>query len=343
MTSSFRPDFLPTMVGSLPHTDVAAACGLVRQHLPHLPAWPQLPQRDARESMYAQFSQGFPGVVIDDGRLYIDRARDLEPELAQLYERYLANDLDAVPVGADHAAGLARFLSSTFDAVRAVKGQIIGPVSWGLTVTDQDRRAILYDEVLADALVKHLRLQAAWQERELRKLAPQTILFVDEPYLASYGSAYVAIGREQVIAWLEEVFAGLQGLKGVHCCGNTDWSLLLSTSVDILNFDAYNFVETLALYPEALNAFLARGGLLAWGIVPVASDAQVMGETAESLTARLEGALNRVAAKGISREALLAATLLTPACGMGTLSEAGATRALELLAEVSGRMRQKYL
>jgi methionine synthase II (cobalamin-independent) len=212
-------------------------------------------------------------------------------------------------------------------------------------------------------MAKHLRLHATWQEKALRSVGartvgaqavgahgradsrpprPETIVFVDEPYLASFGSAYVAVERDQVVALLEEVFAGLQGLKGVHCCGNTDWSLLLSTSLDILNFDAHNFAETLALYPEAVKAFLRRGGLIAWGIVPVRDDAEVRAATAEGLTQRLEAALRHLASKGVPLDDLLNAALVTPACGLGTLSEPAAEQALALAAEVSRRMRLRY-
>lgn len=333
------PAFLPTAVGSLPHTDPAAACDLVLRWLPEIPAWPQLPRRDVRERLPAQFCGGFPGVVMEDGRVYVDRRQDLDARLERLYASYLSRDLDAAALDGDFASGLKHFLSLRPQSVVAVKGQVLGPVSWGLTVTDQERRALLYDEVLADAAARYLHLQAAWQERALRRLAPQTIIFVDEPYLAAFGSAYLAVEREDVQKLLGEVLAGIEGLKGVHCCGNTDWSLLLETPVDIINFDAYDHAEALSLYPQALRAFLHRGGIIAWGIVPTASDAQVMAESVDSLTERLWAALRLVASKGVPLDDLLAASLLTPACGLGTLSEATAGRALELLAGVSAQMR----
>lgn len=343
MPHIFKPSFSATAVGSMPHTDPIAACELVRQYLPEIPAWPQLPKRDPRESIYAQFSRDFPGAAIHDGHVVVDRSGDLSPELERLYTRYLERDFDAIAMGADESAGMSQFATSDWSSARAVKGQVMGPISWGLTVTDQSRRSILYDDVLADAVAKHLHMHAVWQERELRKLSPQTIVFVDEPYLASFGSAYVAVERDQVIGLIEEVFAGLQGLKGIHCCGNTDWALLLSTSLDILNFDAFNFAETLSLYPGAVRAFLDRGGMIAWGIVPVASDEAVMAMTADDLVARLDAALKLIAAKGVPLDAMLSASLVTPACGMGTLSELAAERALELVAQVSQKMKDKYI
>ena len=55
---------------------------------------------------------------------------------------------------------------------------------------------------------------------------------------------------------------------GIHCCGNTDWSLLLNAPIDILSFDSYGYFESLRLYDRALAQYLARGGWLAWGLVP---------------------------------------------------------------------------
>jgi len=227
---------LPTIIGSMPHTDPQAACELVSHYLRDIPTWPQLPRRSFRENMYAQYSQGFPGVVIEDNGIYIDTSQDLSKPLEQLYAAYLENDADRFPISPDYAAGLHSFLSRTDLTPRAVKGQVTGPLTWGLTVTDQNQRAIIHDEVLGDAIPKLLKLKAAWQEKELKKISPNTIIFVDEPYMAAYGastSSGAFASAEKIVEMLEEVFAGISGLKGLHCCGNTDWSVLLKTSLDI--------------------------------------------------------------------------------------------------------------
>jgi len=344
MAHDFDPQWLATMVGSTPHLDAGDAWGLVLAYLPEIPAWPQLPKRSPLENIYAQFSEGFPGIVQERERIYVNRDRDLSPALEHLYLAYLQGSLDYGAIGADYAAGLAYLLEDRvpfMQPLEAIKGQATGPITWGLTVADQNRRPILYDEILAEAVGHHLRLKAAWQEQQLRRFSPNTIIFVDEPYMNSFGSAFVAISREQVISLLEEVFAGISGLKGVHCCGNTDWSILLSTSVDILNMDAYGYAESLALYPAEVKAFLERGGIIAWGIVPAGPQAAT--ETVESLVARLNDAMDLLTAKGVPREALLRAGMITPSDGTGTLSPELAERVLYLTAGVSFAMRRRYI
>ncbi len=344
MAHDFDPQWLPTMVGSTPHFDAGEAWSLVLTYLPEIPVWPQLPKRSHLENIYMQFSERFPGIVQEGERVFVNRERDLNPTLERLYIAYLQGNLDHGAIGPDYAAGLAHLLAdrvSFMQPLEAIKGQVTGPITWGLTVADQNRRPILYDEVLAEAVGHHLHLKAAWQEQELRRFSPNTIIFVDEPYMSSFGSAFVAISREQVISLLEQVFAGISGLKGVHCCGNTDWSILLSTSVDILNVDAYGYAQSLALYAEDVKAFLERGGIIAWGIVPAGPQAAT--ETVESLVARLNDAMDLLIAKGVPREALLRAGMITPSDGMATLSPDLAERVLYLTAGVSFAMRRRYI
>ena len=332
---------LPTMIGSMPHTDPAEACLLVTRYLKDIPAWPQLPRRSFKEGMCPQFSQGFPGIVVGESGIYIDRSQDWDKPLEELYTAYLDNNVDKYPVSAEYAAGLHAFLSLKNLAPKAAKGQVTGPISFGLTITDDSKRAILYDDMLSDAAAKLLRLKAGWQEKALGKISKKTIIFVDEPAMSSYGSAFFSLPREMVVSLLEGVLGGIGGLKGIHCCGNTDWSLILGTSADIVSFDAYNYAQSLTLYPAEVKRFLDRSGAIAWGIVPNVED-RLTGETVSSLKDRLEEAMAVFTGKGIPFKQLIEQGLLTPSCGLALLSEEAAERALELLSGLSANIRKRY-
>jgi len=326
----------------MPQVDPVEACSQVVRYLKDIPAWPQLPKRSFLENMYVQYSEGFPGAVVQDNSIYVDRSQDLDKPLEQLYAAYLENDFNKYSISAEYASGLHAFLNLDNLSPLAVKGQVTGPISWGLTVTDKDKRSIIYDDVLGDAAAKMLRLKASWQEKELRKISPNTIIFVDEPYMVSFGSAFVSISREKVISLLEEVLGGISGISGIHCCGNTDWSVLLETSVDILNFDTYNYSESLSLYPAEVKKFLDRNGTIAWGIVP--NEAEVLGkETVASLKDRLEEAMAPFTRDGTPFRQLIEQGLLTPSCTLTPLSEEAAAHALELLVELSTVIRRRYL
>jgi methionine synthase II (cobalamin-independent) len=336
---------LATIIGSMPHSDPESACSQIARHLKDIPGWPQLPKRSFLENMYVQYSEGFPGMVVDteEKRVFVNRAQDLSKPLEEFYVAYLENDVDKYPVSPDHASGLYSLLARDNLTPRAVKGQVTGPVTWGLTVADEEKRGIIYDETLGDVVAKLLRLKASWQEKELRKVSKNTIIFVDEPYLSAYGATGVILSQEKIVSLLEEVFRGISGLSGVHCCGNTDWSILLKTSVDILSFDTYNYAQSLSLYPAETKEFLARGGTIAWGIVPN-DTGSLRKESVASLKERLEEAMAPFTRQGIPFKQLIAQGLLTPSCGMATLaSEEPVERILELLAELSTEIRRRYL
>ena len=332
---------LPTIIGSLPFKDAKRACSVITHYLKDIPAWPQLPKRAYVENMYAQYSQGFPGIVVTEAKTYVDRKQDLTEKLAQFYTDYFANDYNKYAVSADYAAGLEAFLGLENLSSRAVKGHITGPISWGLTVNDESGKGILYDETFSDVVPKFLRLKASWMEQILRQKNKNTIVFIDEPYMSAFGSVGMQLTREQVIAALTETLSGLSGIKGIHCCGNTDWGLLLQTPTDIINFDAYNYAGSLAIYPGEVKKLLDRGGAVAWGIIPTDPDA-IMKESVPALKDRFEETLAPFTRKGIQFRTLIEHGLITPACGLSTVDEQTAEHAIELVVELSAVIRKKY-
>ncbi|HJX03345.1 MAG TPA: methionine synthase [Dehalococcoidia bacterium] len=340
MTAGYKFNCVATGIGSMPHTDAAKACELIYKYLKQLPFWPQLPARSPLENMYLQYSQGFPGMQEQNGKAAVIRSSNFDEDLERLYHDYEEKRSENYGVTADHAAGLYAFESLKFKYPHMIKGQITGPISWGLAVTDEAGRGILYDDLLAETAAKFLHLKAAWQENFLHGISPHTIIFLDEPYLSSLGSAFVSISNQLVSSLLEEVMSGIGGIKGIHCCGATDWSLLLNSSTDILSFDTYNYADSLACYPAEVKAFLQRGGNIAWGIVPNDAD-PLAGETAASLMDRLGEAISAYTYDGISYRQVLSQSLLTPSCSLTSLSIDAAESALQVLDEVSRRLQTK--
>lgn len=334
--------FAATGVGSLPHRDADEAVRLVLSEFPEIPFWPQLPRRSPLESMYVQYAAGLPGAELSGDRIFVAGGDRMIAEAEAFYERFLGEDPLSFAIPAERAAGLHRLLELGGGPFPAVKGQVTGPVSFGLMVTDREKRPLFYDPVGRDVLVKHLTRVAQWQAAQLSRLSRKVILVIDEPYLASVGSAVLSLSRDEVIAALDEIVDGLPGvLCGVHCCANTDWGLVLSTRLGCLSFDAYEYASSLLLYPEALSAFLSRGGTLAFGIVPTDPD-RIAAETAESLAARMEGILRDFEGRGISRDAVVRSSLVTPACGLGTLSPAEAAAAARLTSGLSRLLRRRH-
>jgi len=341
MSAKLEFGCLPTAIGSMPHTNPGEACSIIMKCLPDIPAWPQLPRRSPKENMIIQFSEGFPGIVIDGDKIHIQPSANFESELEQIYIDCEQDNAHKYGISTEYAAGLHAFLSKATGS-KIVKGQVTGPVTWGLRVTRQDGLGIFYDETLAETAAKFLRLKASWQENILREISPNTIIFIDEPYLVSLGSVFTPIPEEKVPALLEEVIKGIKGVKGLHCCGNTNWSVLLDTKIDILSFDAYNYASSLSTHSDKVKSFLERGGSIAWGIVPNEEEALAK-ESLSGLRDRLEEAMAPFTRDGVKFRQLIAQGLITPSCGLESLSPEAASLALEFTAKLSRDLRSRYI
>jgi methionine synthase II (cobalamin-independent) len=185
--------------------------------------------------------------------------------------------------------------------------------------------------------------RARWQVRRLSVLGRPVLLFIDDPAVTVFGSSvYIGLSREDISQTMGAVIDAVHlegGLAGVHVCANTDWTLILDSAADILSFDAYAYFDQFVIYRGAIRRFLDRGGLIAWGLVPTLSPEDLERETAGSLFAQWLSKSAQVAALGIDRQRLTAQSLITPACGMGTLSVDLALKALSLTRDLADRIR----
>ncbi len=339
------PNCAATGIGSLPFRDTGPAIGLIRDHLPLIPHWPQLPARGAREGLIYQSFQALveTGLLgVDKGRAVFDtRAGQWPDRLTDYYSRYLAaeaGDGDALDMFAfreQDATGFFAFIRAVEDrmfpeAIR-LKGQVVGPLTMGFQVKDHAGNLAFYDDQLRDLMVTTLCMNARWQCRRLASLNRPVIIFVDDPSIAAFGShSHIALGREMVIECLNAVFDAIHeegAIAGLHSCDAADWSLLFDSRVDVVSFDTYRFGESLGIYADALNAHIARGGMVAWGIVPTGEEAA--DTSAEALAGRLESLWASLGGD------FFAHSLITPACGTGLLGESLARRIYQLTAAVS--------
>jgi methionine synthase II (cobalamin-independent) len=313
--------------------------------LPAAPFWPQLPKSNLREGMLAQFSENLPGLRFKEGDLHYSGA-DKEKELELFYDRFIAQDLEYFKINPNFARGLEVFYqrlnSADLSKIEFIKCQVTGPFTFCAGITDEQGKIILHDEVLRQAMVKGLGMKALWQLERFKKFGKKMIMFFDEPYLTGVGSAYTTVNRNDVIEVYVELADSLKSqgsLIGIHCCGNTDWSMLTDTAgIDIINFDAFNFQERFVLYADNLHRFLKRGGLICWGIVP--TQEFNFEQKPELLANKIKSGLEILEKKGIDRQLLLERLLISPACGLGTLDVKKAEGILSLLSQTSQFIRK---
>ncbi len=353
-----KPKCMATAIGSMPFSDPEKALDVVFDTIPEAPIWPQLPALGLNEQMEIQYSESLPCRVVDreKKRMFLDTSGDYSEAFAEFYEAYLQamdpddgdGDCSAVAISREYAAGLHAMedrLKSRDNKLPFIKVQTTGPCSFSLTIVDENKRALYYNEEFRDVIVKALAMKCRWQIQKFKPYADNVICFVDEPILSAFGSStYISVQRDDVVALIGEVVEAIHAegaIAGVHCCGNTEWSILMDAGVDMVNFDAFEFGETIAVYPDEVKKHLEAGKILAWGVVP--TSAVIREQTASTLMAHLEKMMDNLSDKsGVDMQTIVEQAVITPSCGTGSLSEEDANRVFELTRDLSIALKEKY-
>lgn len=350
---SYKPKFLSTAIGSMPFDNLEKAVDISFKTL-DAPIWPQMSFFGLLEQMEIQYSEGIPRVVIDreKSRMYIDTSGDYSEEFGSFYEIYMAaedgsGDLSSMAITPDYSKGIYALesrLKTNGVKYPFIKVQTTGPCSFTLTIVDENKRAIYYNEEFRDVIVKALAMKCRWQIQKFSPYAEKIICFIDEPILSAFGSStYISVTRDDVVALLKEVIDAVHldaAYAGIHCCGNTEWSILMDAGVDIVNFDAFSYGETIAIYGDHVKKHLEKGGMLAWGIVPTST--AIREQTVESLQSHFEKIMNNLVSKGISKELITEQAIITPSCGTGSMAPEDAEKVFDMVFSLTKAIKAKY-
>jgi hypothetical protein len=275
--------------------------------------------------MYVQASQNFPGIAIDfeKGRLGFDTAR-FEQELDEYFGKMDTPETFALT--AEYSAVFHKFLSRDLEGYRAVRGQSIGPVSFGFKVLDESLKPIIYNDEARTVLFDFIQKKANVQYGELKERNPNAFVWLDEPGLGYVFSGLSGYNEQQAKQDYHDFVAGLEGPKGLHLCAEVNLPYLLELGVEILSFDAYQIGFMPREYAGNVAEFIKKGGIISWGIVP--TDSTVLAtQTPETLAERLSDYWNVVSeSTGLSLNKIAVQALVAPArCCLSDIGQSSTT------------------
>lgn len=313
---------LATGIGSLPHSDPVEAAHVVLRLVPDLPAAPQLPERDPREGMIAQWLHALPEVVVtDDGTCTLLGRSDEAPHC----------EFDAV----SHA-GLLTFLDVAAMAgarPARVKVQLTGPLTLGTALEGlgmSTARAFRRAAVLCRAWATALEQLVA-----SRLPGTDVVVFLDEPALVRWRRGEAALDRDSAIDVLSGALAAIDGVTGVHVCGDGDVGLAIEAGPQVLGVEVR---DDLTDHSLPLSRFLDGEGWVAWGAI--ATDRPV-GESPDPHWRHLAAVWCELARRGCDPVVMRTRGLVTPACGLAGYGASQAERVLGIAHELAGRVHDQ--
>ncbi len=328
-----------TAMGILPHSDVERAIELALSV--DIPFWPQLPRVNFFEDMYAQISEHFPGLTIDVER------RDIHFSLNKFYidmEALLQHweDETFFRLSPEYSAVFHLFLEKELSSYKYVRGQSIGPVSYGLKILDENKKSMIYHEEVRQIIFDFVAKKLQAQYGEMQEKHPGAFVWVDEPGLEMIFMAFSGYTSERAKEDYRLFLEKFPGPKGVHLCGNPDWSFLLEMELDVLSIDALAWGHIFSRYQEEMKQFLQRGGIISWGITPTLTEEYEI-ENINSMISRLDELWTYMEKYGVERRQILKQSWFAPArcCLVNKDKEETVEKSFQLLQNVAEHFKGK--
>src|SRR5574344_1673393 len=345
-------------IGSLPHKDSEEAMSLVKECFLNIPFWSQLTKKSKKEDMMIQYWENMPSFSFDAvGNVVLDSESDefysnLESFFLDYEDVISENDLTKLEkygISPEYSSTFRPFLNLLKNGkYKYAKGQIVGPFTLATSLTDKNKKCAIYDETLAEIIVKTLTLKAIWQVKKMNECSSSTqpIIFIDEPSLSQIGtSAFLTISEQNVVDMLKSVVDEIHkfgGIVAIHCCGKCDWSIPIKSGIDIVNLDAVNYSKNLSLFYEDIQCLFARGGKLAWGVIPTLDKKLLENMSIDDAVENFEHSVKYLTEKGINEKLIIDNSIVTPSCGAGGLTVELAEKAMRLVKELSSVLKKKY-
>lgn len=325
--------FAYTAIGSLPHKDMDNAFDDMLGCFSKLPFLPQLANVNKFENMTFQCLENLACLKKQNGKIFLEKDLNKIQNVSDNLEDYYISFYSALDP-------FLKYLKKY--SPKYAKAQITGPFTLSMVLKDINNNFIFYDKDLRNLIVKHLFYKALWLASQIKKTNVKPVIFIDEPSISMIGP-YSDIKRQDVIDMLSEIIRILNQndiITGIHCCGKCDWSIIIDSGAKILSFDAFSHAKAFAEYSDKINNFINSGGIICWGIIPTLSEEILDKFTLDSAFIGYYLCVNYLSEKGLNKEKIYNASMLSPSCGMGNLSVELSKKAMLLTKDLSLRLKE---
>ena len=260
-----------------------------------VPYLPQLPNRHPEERMLVQWGDGLCGCGAVDSSIGLGYGEPVGPR-------------------AEAFGGAEALLAVLGDDVPAVKTQATGPVTLalGFLAAGHPGESLLDCVVtgLTDRVDNHVASLAA------RLPSADITLIFDEPGLSGLLIPGFPITSEDAGQVLRKVITAAPVPAGVHCCADTDWSVVASAGPSLISWDINALGAAFLEHVEAIAAATWEGMGFIWGVAPTQTQ-----PVPSDLGGRLQRIVGRLVMSGAKMAGLLEDAMFSPACGLAGLTE----------------------
>ena len=337
-------------LGILPHKNIGAVVDIVEKHFPQAPFWAQLPNFSAIEGQFLQFLVNIPGIKSDVSkkRKYIDTNSYLyQSRSVEIIKDYDELSLEILKKYKPNSVFFENFLRIIeLNKPKFAKGQVYGPISIGLLLSDEKGTPIIENGKVMDLILKSICLQCIAQICEMKNVCPQIApyIFVEEPEICKVISSEKGRKvRKKYLSMLKTISLAIKNNGGIpvfhspHC---HDWSLAIEAGFEVLSFNTDSQFVTLLNPNIRLDHYLNAGNKLAWNLLP--SDVEELMKTSvNDLFTKYTEEVNRLKSFYKLHKGLIISNSILTVGDPAGFSEPASAKAINLIKGLADRIEQE--
>ena len=303
-------------LGSLPYDNIQLCKQMMLRLYEKIPFLPELPNIDVNDNIIQRTFGNIESITIKDGKiLFPESIADLPELLLNRYDKIInsaeLSDLEQFGFDAPYMKIYLAMLEK-FKPENAII-ELIGPFSFSNMVFNKNAGMLLTDRTYNRFISQVITLKALWCVYKIKSISPQTvpIIIFNEHMLYKFGTLKrinESITPETVVALMQRVFSKVRkagALVAVQSFQKCNWQLVFDTNnVNIISFDAYTNPNNLNILSSSVNKFLAKGGTINWGIVPVGNENAIRSINVDSIHSKLISTMEALILKGVSSDLL---------------------------------------
>lgn len=299
-------------VGNLPYDTDSAATKMMVKLFEDLPFLANMPLASKDDSILNRTLFNLTGIKHNSKKILFDE------EALNLKSYLIALDAifnDPNPQNLETYKFNTYFLKKYLQIIEKIKPRetvvnLIGPFSLALSILKNDGSAFITDKFYRKYIIQALAARALWIIQKIKEASADTrpIIIFEEPLLYKIGETIrnsEEVKRDTIVNLLAKVTQKIQttgALVGIQSFEKCDWKIPIEAGINIISFDAYNNPNNLHIMTEQINEFLANGGRINWGIVPVQNESLVKDSSVDKIFDRLIKTFEGLVSAGASQK-----------------------------------------
>ena len=304
-------------VGNLPYNDIKLCKQMMLRIFENIPFLPELPLMKSDDDVFHKTIENFPYIKFKEDKLIIaELGNEGLNQLVTLMEKIYNS---SAPYDIDMFASQSPYFDLYIEMLKRIQPEvtvinILGPFTLANSIFNKNASVLLVDKTYRKFISCLIIIKALWFIKKINEASPITkpLIMFDERALVKFGTlkrANESITNETVTSLLSKTFSRLKkegALIGVQSFEKCNWQLIFdSDGVDMISFDAYNNPTNLNIMAPSVNKFLAKGGCINWGIVPVMNENAIRSINVSMIYDRLMSTIDNLSKEGVSMDLLL--------------------------------------